>query len=566
MAHSDIAPNTNIRILQNVPLENDYINTLYFADVNAQRTYFQSKTKYNLTHHTYQRVNKGICRVQYKVEDLYDCNYIMFQNESFGNKWFYAFITQVDYVNNITSDIHYELDVLQSWFFEMSLTYCFVEREHSVSDDIGLNIAPEPVDIGEYVFNWYRKIEPELDEYCIAMVVATKTEAGGIQYSPEGNLINSMYSGCQIYVTPASAQGVHEINLKLQVDYVQAPDNILAIYMLPRAALSHPFPTVTVGGEEVEGGYWLTNDEYLQQNARTIILPEVNQQTGNRDAYKIGDTLMLDGYQPKNNKLYTYPYNFLHVDNANGRELNLRYEFFTDDTGVPNLCPQFRLTCNALLPVSSVLRPFNYKGIHYDGQTSDYSALQTDCSESIDLTNYPICAWTVDAFKAWLAQNSVPEAISAIADVASIATGAIGGTIGLAGASNKVINDAAQILTNHYKASIQADICKGSLNNGNINCASKRQNFFLGRVSLNRRNAVIIDNFFDRFGYATNKVKIPNISSRPHWNYVKTIGSNINGNIPANDKKIIDNIFNSGITFWKTPTEVDNYSLDNSPI
>lgn len=44
------------------------------------------------------------------AENLYDCNYIMFQNASFGTKWFYAFITSVAYENNETSRITMEID------------------------------------------------------------------------------------------------------------------------------------------------------------------------------------------------------------------------------------------------------------------------------------------------------------------------------------------------------------------------------------------------------------------------------------------------------------------------
>lgn len=55
-------------------------------------------------------------RVEKKAEDLYDCNYLAFQNTSFGSKWFYAFITSVEYVNNITSEITFEIDVLQTYF------------------------------------------------------------------------------------------------------------------------------------------------------------------------------------------------------------------------------------------------------------------------------------------------------------------------------------------------------------------------------------------------------------------------------------------------------------------
>ena len=148
-----IEPSTNIRILKNVPLDNTYENTLYFRQnqLNDQTTLFMGYTKHILTNQTYQRVNKGVARVRVKAEDLYDCNYMMFQNANFGNKWFYAFITSVDYINNTTSEIHYEIDVLQTWHFDYELRECFVEREHSVTDVAGDNLASEPVDLGAII-------------------------------------------------------------------------------------------------------------------------------------------------------------------------------------------------------------------------------------------------------------------------------------------------------------------------------------------------------------------------------------------------------------------------------
>ena len=78
--------------------------------------------------------------------------------------------------------------------------------------------------------------------------------------------------------------------------------------------------------------------------------------------------------------------------------------------------------------------------------------------------------------------------------------------------------------------------------------------------------ARIIDDYFNMFGYATHRVKVPNRTSRPHWNYVKTVGCVAVGSIPADDMAKIMSIYDRGITFWKNGNEVGNYSLDNSPV
>ena len=93
-----IEPNSKIILCNNVPLDNTYQHTIYFANANAQTNYFLSKAKATLQEQTYQRVIKGKMRVQRTADSIYDCNYLMFQNTTYGSKWFYAFITGIEYI------------------------------------------------------------------------------------------------------------------------------------------------------------------------------------------------------------------------------------------------------------------------------------------------------------------------------------------------------------------------------------------------------------------------------------------------------------------------------------
>ena len=200
------------------------------------------------------------------------------------------------------------------------------------------------------------------------------------------------------------------------------------------------------------------------------------------------------------------------------------------------------------MPIQCTLRPTNYKG-----STGVFP------NESLTLSNYPMCSWSTDAFRAWLAQNAIP--IIANATVKG-ATGAVMGGLPMAGAS--LLSSATNALVSGYQASIQADITKGNQNHGNNNVASGLQSFYGGRCSITKYYARMIDEYFTMFGYAIHRVKIPNRNGRPHWNYVKTIGCNIVGSVPADDMRKICNIYDAGVTFWKNGDEIGNYSLDNT--
>lgn len=505
-----IAPDTNIRILHNVPIDTSYDHTIYFASKSAQTSYFSGLAKYTLNNYSYQRVKRGWMRVGIQAENLYDCNYLMFQNSAFGNKWFYAFIKSVEYINNVTSEIEFELDVMQTWFFDYTLDHCFVEREHSTTDAIGDNITPEPVKLGEQVFNNYDKVYDLSELAVIVGIVDTGEEAS------QGNRYDGIYSGATLTLfNGTDKDGINE----LLVQYIQKPDAVVCMYMLPKAiARSRDIPD---GGMEVPSG----------SSGYTILQ--------NLTAISTSDT--LNGYKPKNNKLYTYPYNFIQIDNGSGNSNVFRYEFF--DGLQPTLGMESCLT----QPVTINLYPYHYKG----------SGNKYVMCEGLSVTGFPICSWNMDAYQAWIAQNTVGIGVKVARD--AVATAMTGGL-----AAPLLINDAVNAFTSEYTASIQADMAKGNLNSGNVNSANGLNMFWYGRMSCNAENARIIDDFFTRFGYQTNKLKVPNRTARPHWNYVKTVGCTITGSVPSDDAKKITDIHNAGITYWKNGSEVGNYSLNNS--
>lgn len=515
-----IEPNTNIRILKDVPLDNTYEHTLYFGSANSQINYFMGKLKYNLTNQTYQRVQRGKARVNIKAENLYDCNYMMFQNTSFGNKWFYAFITSVEYVNNVTSEINFEIDVMQTWFFDYTVDYTFIEREHVTDDSIGSHIEPEPVALGEYVMNSYVPIISMVDMAVIVAVV--DTDKGS-----DGRLYDGIYGSATLYAYDSNdATG---INGKV-TEYIEQPDSIIGMYMIPKFLLgsipsNHLIPNTSMG-----------NSVYNKRQ-------------------KCSSDWSLDGYKPRNKKLYTYPYHFYHVDNACGSGLSLRYEFFED------LTPVFSITGTITQPCEVMLRPCSYKGVANYSELGGYTTLNT---ETLTLRGFPLCSWNYDAYQAWVAQNAVPIALNAVAGIGEAAIASTYGNASGAQLGAGIIGQVSGVLGQAYKASIASDVSKGRFDNGGANVVANKQQFYGGRCSISRSYASMIDDFFDMYGYAVKTKGVPNRSSRPHWNYVKTIGCTVTGSVPADDMNKICKIYDKGVTFWKHGNEVGNYSLDNT--
>ena len=104
---------------------------------------------------------------------------------------------------------------------------------------------------------------------------------------------------------------------------------------------------------------------------------------------------------------------------------------------------------------------------------------------------------------------------------------------------------------------------KGQLNAGDVNVASGNNTFHFYKMSVKAEYARIIDDFFDMYGYQTNRVKTPNVAHRQNWWYTKTINANITGNVPNDDMNKIKEAYNNGLTFWRNPANFLNYSVSN---
>lgn len=518
-----IQPQTNIRILKNVPLDNTYNHTWRFASAADQAAHFQTFQKYALSDYTYQRVQRGRARVGYKAEDLYDCNYMMFQNAAFGSKWFYAFITSVEYINNVTSDINFEIDVMQSWYFDWSFEDCFVERAHTSTDEIGDNITAEPVATGEYIFaNGYRTLS-----FADLAVIIEECDADTVS---SANLYDGVFSGC--LMTAYLPTDVSSIRTKIQ-SHVQDPDTIVNMYMIPRECLRV---------EVAEGGTVIPQNSAPKTKEFSYDYPVVTDTIGER------------GYVPKNHKLYTYPYNYLRVFTASGSSINTRFEFFNNHN------PRFTAYCPITNPVQIVAYPKGYKGSGVDTIYPD---------ENVTITGFPVCSWNNDTYKIYTAQNTIPNIMNvgnaAVSGAISGATSG-GGAIGMAlGAVTGALGQITNVISNDYKASIAADQYRGSSNTGGTITPAGLNNIYYGRVCVSDEYARMIDNFFTMYGYSIRKVEHPEISTRPNWNYIKTVGCGITGSVPADDMRRICEIHDAGITYWNPGVTLGDYSLDNAP-
>lgn len=506
-----IAPDSIIRVLKNCPLDNTYDHTIYFASEAAQSAYFIGLTKYNLTNQTYQRVQLGKMRVSHKADDLYDCNYLMFKNTAYGDKWFYAFITSVEYVNNVTSEVTFEIDVMQTWFFDYTLGQCFIEREHASSDAIGENLVPENLELGEYItddFDSSGILAP------LSIVVAATFNESYDNIS--GSYYSGMFSGLYFNVFANDVDGAQAC-----ADFIQGAaektDGIVSVFLMPTAMVTSPIGTGNV---------------YDVNKTKKLTL------------------LRSDGSNVRNNKLLTYPYNFLYVTNLQGNSAEFHYELFSGSS-----CT-FTMSGDMSPNPGVILSPTNYKGatVNFD--------------EKIVLNGYPQLSFNTDTFKAWLAQNASGLGVNALSTAfgvgrtaTQVATSTLSPTLGVASTGVAV----AGLMSQVYQHSIMPHQAHGG--GGSQTMASMGLlEFAFMHKHIQPQFATMIDDYFTMFGYATHRVKTPNRAVRQNWTYTKTVGCVVHGSVPADDMNKICQIYNNGVTFWRNGNNIGNYSLSNNPV
>lgn len=539
-----MAKNISIVYLLNVPLEDDLKNTLYFANSSAQHTYFENNIGKSYTNVSYQAEDRTF-RCPDQLDTVRQYNYIMWQNTAYSNKWFYAFIKEAKYVSDGYTDIIFEVDPLQTFMFDITVMPSFVEREHTNDDTVGNNTLPENVELGEYVKN-YSVATPQIGPNEMWYAVGVSEIIGTIK---DDNTHNAVTPASNINGLPNGLYYVFTDSMSILHSIVGIYDNagkanaLYTMFSFPKQMLyTNQWNYKSCDWDYSNGGYTALFDIYI---------PTTNSVPGQLATYTINSpTKVGKTYYPRNNKLLTFPYCYFNISNNSGTTVTYRFEDFDGN-------PQFKLEGVLNVGCSTKLYPINYKNM--DTFTGEYQ----DNSYDYGITGgkYPTISWNSDSYTNWLTQNAVNIgtnlATTALATVANVATGNVIG----AGATlaSGISNAVGQV----YQASLMPDQSRGNTNVGDLNYTAHKNKFTVFPLSIKPEYAAIIDDYFDLLGYATNRVKIPNVAHRQNWWYTKTINANIVGNVPNNYMNKIKDAYNNGLTFWRNPSNFLNYSVSN---
>lgn len=622
-----IQPDSDVLLLKGIPLDISQEHSIVFNTKTMQTNYFNDDrfVKFRFTDYSYQRYGLGVIKVEKTTDDLYDVNYMMFRNTAFGNKWFYAFVTKLEYINNVTTAVHYKIDPLQTWQFDFDVDQCFVVREMPTEDYANEQLVDEPLETGEYVVSrlvtggfdhisdsdWTTTKICALVTNCLVdetttpasyidpsttdlyetykspkwstdpLTVVAKVRSGEVGSVRCGNLP----SGLLPVLFTNNELGRKNLDFYIRaLQYLNNTNSVVAIFLVPNfVSASYDVRPVTL-------------DTLTSVYVNCVISNQSGGEYRMSRPSWIGSTdHPLPNANIRNMKLYNYPYCFPFLSDGQGNYQSFKPQLFYENDGYFHF--DVLWCCTSALEINMV--PMYYKGMN------------VNYNEVFVFNRFPQISWISDYFKEYWAKNKVDITTSILGDLVSGGTSvAVGMSTPLPSQSqyNTFLSNSERLanrgvnvsgiersLSRQLKGEAQTqalnsmggavgsalDIANTIGNLGIAHQMSDRNNGtqstdvmasmgltkpYCGIMSVTKEMAQVIDDYFTRFGYATHRCKVPNwrTGQRPFFNYVQTKDTVITGNLPQEDLNEIVSIFEKGITWWKnTGDYIGNYSVNN---
>ena len=579
-----------------------YKNTRWFDNRSQQTSYFNSRTTvHNMGgQNSFQRIEgRYYVKVNKNIDDLWGTNYLTFLNR---NKRFYAFVTTLQYINDGLTHVYFEIDVLQTWLFEMNFKPSYVIREHRPlwnSDGTPvINTIDEGLNYGtEYDNRLTSRLRNQLNGGYKWLVIVSKTPIeSGADNEVEGKVIANPQP-LSYYIVPFKDNDITPTIVINGVDDPISPptrilseiykseravNNIVSIYVTDYTGIRTTFNSGSQGAPDVitfpNNGNADVSSVDLTSGLRVVKVNEVHR--FHVEEIEISSDKYNGFANVTESKLLMSPYTSLIFDDFRGN----RTEYKLEHIKGKKLVVQVKGSLGVSNNVSYGIKNYNNDHTTHGVERADESALISNAPSDIPIIN--------DMLSAFLQgnRNSIQNQKNSI--VWNGIFGAVGGLLGGVGSSMQASHTKAQgnamgvgmgalgvtqsamnitqglgnsVLALQSIQAKQQDISnippqiakQGS--NVAYDYGNNYQGLYILRKQIKPEYRRILGDFFKMFGYKTNEVKIPNFKTRQNWNYVQTESCMITGNFNNNDLQKLKSIFDNGITLWHT-NDVGNYN------
>ncbi len=522
-------PSANIRILTGIPWSEDYRDTRYFNSLAEQTQYFQGKTVlYSTEENSAIRQDINWIAVDMNIEQLWNADYLMYQNENMGTKWFYAFITRLEMKAASTTFVYYEIDVMQTWMFDIKPIQAYIQRKHFGIETKGqIFMAEEDIGTGEsYITTRSEMVSYSDDSSTVILITSTVdlSKDGGSFDDPQltgasGGVVHNLPTGCNYYLIGQQyGCTVYEFFNALET-YPWLSQGIIGATIIPEFMLTDvPIDNVTLAGESLTIGWISDNSNPVNTSvfAKNIFtdFPDVAKQ-----------------------KLLMYPYSYVEISLFNGSTLIIKPQYTNNGfiqiqrTSVISASPEIKYWITG----------YEDLGLNYDFSLSVKDFPQCPVQD----TSYLL---TIDKIERYSEMNGdfniVNSILQAVASLFSLNAG------GVVGSLNSGYQQSEKIKLDLKYADTLSPTLATQAGGSGFAYASGKMGCHVRWRMIDKTHQKMISDYWNLFGYSCKEVQVVNPNLMSRFDYVATRDCHVVGSVPNNDIKKMEQIYDTGIRFW----------------
>lgn len=473
-------------------------------------------------------------------ENLTQCNYLMYQNADISNKWYFAFIDNVQYNSLNSVIISHTIDVWQTYQFDITYYKNLILRSHVAksTDTVGRWLAPEPINVApefERKHNVFNDLSwtPQYVLHSTSVFNNTtkkyeyKGNGTGATLSAEYGIFVNNDDDVQTVVKKYGKLSAAEA-LKSNDDdeYSNWISDLLTGQTIDKAVKLISTTSISQlqdHRDELIGLYAIPSWVHDGSNKYAT-----NAITSKSVSVTLPTSTLACGYAPRNKKMLSSLCKAYLFYNENGFKLPLKPELFTSGS------PSFTVKSTELSTNGFILQIGSYAD--YTAKTNKISyrcenRLGYDANTGLDKV-----------------LNTLTSAVGVVNAVGSVASQAFAGNVG--GSVQGAVG-AVQQSINMIDALGQRGVSTGA--SGDImSITEKRAMPVFADVSPTEAQCRYIDDYLDVYGYAINEIgKISSyMKNRSNWNYIQVANCNIKVSAPNDDVNKLKQMFESGVTIW----------------
>jgi hypothetical protein len=574
---------SNIRFLSGVPFSNDYKHTRWFDTITEQATYFDNKPiVHSMSEAIFQRIEgKHFISVNKGIDSLWGTNYIMFQNAQYNGKWFYAFVTHLERKSAMTTYVHFEIDVLQTWRFAFNFKPSYVVREHcplwNSDGSPVVNTVDEGLNYGqEYVTKQVSQVIPFDNVFFLVIACKKRMDVNGDKITP---VLNGGIQPLTYYIHPFKMDGsIPSVSVDGMGQTLSSVKDVLTALYTSTDAVNNVvslYITEHMGNNSLSfsmSEFEPVNIQNVDSGTNFVTLYVKNLPNYKLLSKNLGSK--YDGFTtPTESKLLMYPYTVTLLTDLKGNVQEIKNEYIqTND---------LELTIKGSMGVSNKVS-YNVKNYLLDdatisnGEVNLLHAIINNSSNDVPIITDLLSAYiqgnrnSLENQKNSLMFNGYMNILGGVNSGVSSAmsrnlTGVAGAGLDIMqGTGNTILQIQGMQAKQKDIGNVPPSIAKMGGNTA-FDYGNNVKGIYVIKKEITPEYRKKLTDFFHMYGYKMNEVKYPNFHTRQHFNYVQTQNCNIIADFNHADLQELKNVFDNGITLWHTD-DVGNYTLDNGVI